>query len=181
MRISQFLCLGICFMFGIIWIFLFQSWLFLNIFPGLLLGPGLNLEEYLQIGSSPSFMMLWISCVVAMAIWLFVTFSAKPRNSDDVLKMKRLWLLAMCLLVMLGWLYQLFFTVFIWQVRGSSPANVAGMNFYPIPPGGWIFLMTFVIFDVILLFWLPTLLASPKSYRLVVPGAIQADQLFGGR
>jgi hypothetical protein len=84
--------------------------------------------------------------------------------------MKPLWWLAMCLLVMLGWLYQLFFTVFIWQVRGS-----------PIAPGGWIFLMTFVIFDVILLFWLPTLLASPKSYRLVVPGAIQADQLFGGR
>jgi hypothetical protein len=38
--------------------------------------------------------------------------------------------------------------------------------------------MVFVIFDVILLFWLPTLLASPKTFRLVVPGAVR---LMGGR
>lgn len=48
----------------------------------------------------------------------------------------------------------------------------------PYPPAGWLLLMVFVIFDVILLFWLPTLLASPKTFRLVVPGAVR---LMGGR
>jgi hypothetical protein len=88
------------------------------------------------------------------------------------------WWLAATLLVVLGWLYQLLFTVFIWQVRGQSPTNVSGMNYFPIPPAGWLLLMVFVIIDVILLFWLPTLLASPKTFRLVVPGAVR---LMGGR
>jgi hypothetical protein len=39
-------------------------------------------------------------------------------------------------------------------------------------------LLVFVVFDVLLLFWLPTLLASPRSYRFVVPGAVK---LLGGR
>ena len=39
--------------------------------------------------------------------------------------------------------------------------------------------MGFVLLDVvILLFWLPTLLASPRTYRLVVPGAVT---LLGSR
>ena len=38
--------------------------------------------------------------------------------------------------------------------------------------------LVFVVLDVALLFWLPTLLASPRSYRFVVPGAVT---LFGGR
>jgi hypothetical protein len=39
-------------------------------------------------------------------------------------------------------------------------------------------LLVLVILDVALLFWLPTMLASPKSYRLVVPGALK---FLGGR
>jgi hypothetical protein len=152
--------------------------LFLNLFPGLLIGPGLNLEEYLQTGSSPSFTILWFSCLVALLLWFYTTITSRPRNSDEVRRMKPRWWLAACLLVILGWLYQLLFTVFIWQVRAVSPTNISGMNYYPIPPGGWLLLIFFVILDVILLFWLPTLLASPRTYRLVVPGAVR---LLGGR
>jgi len=47
-----------------------------------------------------------------------------------------------------------------------------------VPPGGWITLLVLVILDVALLFWLPTMLASPKSYRFVVPGALK---YLGGR
>ena len=178
MRTTQYVWLGISVMGGILWVFLAQSWLFLNIFPGLLVGPGLNLEDYLQTGSSPSFTMLWLSCLVALMIWLFTTITAKPRNGDEVRQMQPRWWLAASLLVILGWLYQLIFTVFVWQVRAQSPINVSGMNYYPIPPGGWLLLMFFVILDVALLFWIPTLLASPRTYRLVVPGAVR---LLGGR
>lgn len=178
MRNAQYIWLGICVMVGILWVFLLQNWLFLNIFPGLLVGPGLNLEDYLQTGSSPSFTLLWISCLVALLIWLFTTASARPRNSNDVRRLQPLWWLSAALLVLLGWLYQLLFNVFIWQVRGEAPTGVSGMNYYPIPPGGWFLLMVFVIMDVLLLFWLPTLLASPRTYRFVVPGAVR---LLGGR
>jgi membrane protease YdiL (CAAX protease family) len=178
MRTTQYIWLGISVMLGIIWVFLAQSWLFLNIFAGLLVGPGLNLEDYLQTGSSPSFSVLWFSCLVALLIWLFATTTSRPRNGDEVRQKQPGWWLAATILVLLGWLYQLLFTVFIWQVRGQSPTNVSGMNYYPIPPGGWLLLMVFVIIDVVLLFWLPTLLASPRTYRLVVPGAVR---LLGGR
>lgn len=178
MRTTQSIWLGISVMFGIVWVFLVQSWLFLNIFAGLLVGPGLNLEDYLQTGSSPSFSVLWFSCLVALLIWLFATTTSRPRNGDEVRQKQPGWWLAATILVLLGWLYQLLFTIFIWQVRGQSPTNVSGMNYYPIPPGGWLLLMVFVIIDVVLLFWLPTLLASPRTYRLVVPGAVR---LLGGR
>jgi hypothetical protein len=178
MRTTQYIWLGISVMGGILWVFLVQSWLFLNLFPGLLVGPGLDLQEYLQTGSSPSFTILWFSCLVALLLWFYTTTTSRPRNSDEVRRMKPRWWLAACLLVILGWLYQLLFTVFIWQVRAVSPTNISGMNYYPIPPGGWLLLIFFVILDVILLFWLPTLLASPRTYRLVVPGAVR---LLGGR
>jgi hypothetical protein len=178
MRTPQYIWLGICVMVGILWVFLVQSWLFLNLFPGLLVGPGLDLQDYLQTGSSPSFMILWLSCITALLSWIFITANARPRNSDEVRQMQPLWWLAACILVIMGWLYHLFFTVFLWQVRGESPTGNSGMFYYPLPPGGWLIIMVFVIFDVALLFWLPTLLATPRTYRFVVPGAVR---ILGGR
>lgn len=177
MRTAHYIWLGISVMVGILWVFLVQNWLFLTLFPGLLVGPGLDLEDYLQTGSSPSFTVLWISCLVALLIWLFTTTTARPRNSHEVRRLQPLWWLTAGLLVLLGWLYQLLFNVFIWQLRGETPTGVSGMNYFPIPPGGWLLLMVFVIMDVLLLFWLPTLLASPRTYRFVVPGAVK---LLGG-
>jgi membrane protease YdiL (CAAX protease family) len=164
---------------GVLWIFLAQNVLFLNLFPGLLVGPGLDLQDYLQTGSSPSFAMLWISCMVALLIWFATTASGRPRSSAEVRRRRPLWWLAAAILVVLGWLYQLFFTVFRWQITGQSPIEGSGTNYYPLPPGGLDAAAGLSsCFDVLLLFWLPTLLASPRSYRFVVPGAVK---LLGGR
>ncbi len=178
MRSTQFIWLGATFLVGSLWVFLAQNWIFLNLFPGLLVGDGLDLQDYLQTGSSPSFTMLWFSCISALLIWLSTTFNARPRNAAEVRRMQPLWWIAFASLVVLGWFYHLFFTVFIWQIRGDSPLEGSGVNYYPLPPGGWLLLMVFVVLDVLLLFWLPTLLASPRSYRFVVPGAVK---LLGGR
>lgn len=56
--------------------------------------------------------------------------------------------------------------------------RVAWLQQLPRTSRGWLLLMGFVMLDVILLFWLPTLLASPRTYRLVVPGAVT---LLGSR
>lgn len=177
MRPSQYTWLGITFAGGILWIFLAQNWIFLNVFPELLAGNGINLQKFLQTGSSPSFTALWISCVIALIGWITITLNGQPRNVSDVLHKRTVWWSISSLLLVLGVLYQTIFTVFIWLIPGNSPMQGSGINYYPVPAGGWLLLILFVVLDVILLFWLPTLLASPRSYRLVVPGAVK---LFGG-
>lgn len=178
MRISQWILLAACVALGVGWIFLGQNWIFLNLFPGLLVGPGLNLVDYLQIGSSPAFKVFWAGCITALLIWISVTWSSRPHSSSQTRQMQPMWWLAASLLTVFGWLCLGWFTIFQWQVTGTSPIAGAGYTSYPVPPGGWVMLMSFVLLDVILLFWLPTLLASPRTYRLVVPGAVK---LLGSR
>lgn len=167
---KQYGLLGICIAAGIVWISILQNWLLLNIFSDILAGPGLNLENFLQTGSSPSFTALWITCFFALLFWLFVTSRSNPRNSDEVLRKKSLWWIIAGILSVLGCLYQQWYMVLVWIGLQSKV--------YPITPGGNLLLIFFVIFDVLLLFWLPTVLATPRNFRLVAPGAVK---LFGGR
>jgi hypothetical protein len=172
MRILQWALLGASVAVGLIWVFLFQNWLFLVIFSGLLVGPGLDLQGFLQSGSSPAFSVLWVGCISALLIWLARTMASRPKSSAEVRSMQPQWWLAAALLTGFGWASLGWFTVFQWQVTGRSPIEGAPFNSYPVPPGGWILLFGFVVLDVILLFWLPTMLASPRTYRFVVPGAV---------
>ena len=175
MRSTQFLWLGISFLAGIVWVFIAQSWVFLNFFSALL---GQDMNVFLTEVSSPSFTFLWFSCIAALALWIFITASSKPRNGAEVRKMQPLWWIGTSILVLLGWIYQWLFSTVIWQIQQISPVQGSGVNYYPLPASGWLLLMVFVVFDVTLLFWLPTLLASPRTYRFVVPGAVR---LLGGR
>ena len=177
MKTLQWLLLMASVAIGIAWIFLGQNWIFLNLFPGIMVGPGLKLDDYLQTGSSPAFTVFWAGCITALLIWIAITWSAKPRSSSQTRRMQPMWWLAAILLTIYGWLCLGWFTIFQWQITGISPIQ-GGANFYPVPTGGWVVLLGFVLLDVILLFWLPTLLASPRTYRLVVPGAVT---LLGSR
>jgi hypothetical protein len=172
MRFQQMVFLAASVVIGIVWVFVIQNWILLNIFPGLLVGPGLRLDEYLQTGSSPAFTVFWIGCIIAVLIWIATTLNSHPQSSASVRMKQPQWWIAASLLVFFGWLCLGWFTIFRWQVSGTSPIDGGGMNFYPVPPGGWILLIGFVILDVLVLFWLPTLLASPRNYRFVVPGAV---------
>ncbi|APD48579.1 hypothetical protein KQ302_09825 [Synechococcus sp. CS-602] len=175
MRSTQYIWLGLTVLIGILWVFIIQNWIFLNLFSALL---GQNLNVFLPQISSPSFTILWISCTIALLFWIFTTLNGKPRNAAEVKSMQPRWWISTILLVLLGWLSQLFFTVLIWQIQSASPVEGSGVNYYPLPAGGWLLVMVFVVLNVLLLFWLPTLLASPRTYRFVVPGAVR---LLGGR
>jgi len=177
MKTQQWLLLMASVALGIIWIFLFQNWIFLNIFPGILVGDGLNLYDFLQTGSSPAFTVFWAGCITALMIWIGVTWSSQPRSSRQARQMQPMWWVAAAVLTAFGFLCLGWFTIFQWQLTGTSPVQ-GGTNFYPVPAGGWVVLLGFVLLDVALLFWLPTLLASPRTYRLVVPGAVN---LLGSR
>jgi hypothetical protein len=99
---SRYIWLGFSILLGFLWVFIGQNWIFLNLFAGLLGGDGLDLSSYLQIGSSPSFTVLWISCIIALLLWLFVTGRARPRNGAEVRQMQPLWWVAVTILVLLG-------------------------------------------------------------------------------
>ncbi|MCF8140497.1 MAG: hypothetical protein K9J75_05260 [Cyanobium usitatum Tobar12.5m-G36] len=174
MHSKQYILLGISFLIGILWVFIAQNWILLNIFSGLL---GQSISVYLTQISSPSFTVLWFSCITALGIWIVTTLNGKPRNAAEVRVMQPLWWLAASVLVLLGWLYQLIFTVFIWQVQGASPVEGSGVNYYALPFAGWLLVLGAVMLNVLLLFWLPTLLATGRTYRFVVPGAVR---LLGG-
>jgi hypothetical protein len=175
MHSKQYILLGISFLIGILWVFIAQNWILLNIFSALL---GQSISVYLTQISSPSFTVLWFSCITALGIWIVTTLNGKPRNAAEVRVMQPLWWLAASVLVVLGWLYQLIFTVLIWQIQGASPVQGSGVNYYALPFAGWLMVLGAVMLNVLLLFWLPTLLATGRTYRFVVPGAVR---LLGGR
>ena len=178
MKPQQFALLIACAIAGILWIFIGQNLVLLHVFAEFFSGGGLNLSDYLDSASSPSFRALLFTCFAVTLIWLMKTAKKSPMNSVEVREMRPAWWICATVLVVLGWFYQLVFTVLILQFSGIAPVEGVEANFYPVPPGGWATLLVLVILDVGLLFWLPTMLASPKSYRLVVPGALK---FLGGR
>ena len=178
MKPKQFIRLVICVTAGLLWIFIGQDFALRDAFGGLIGGGGLPLLQFLESASSPSFQTLWFTCVTVTLIWLFTTSKKSPMNSEEVREMQPAWWVCAFVLVLLGWAYQLFFTVLKWQISGTAPVEGIETNYFQVQPEGWITLLVLVVFDVGLLFWLPTMLASPKSYRLVVPGAMK---FLGGR
>jgi len=74
MRSTQYIWLGLTVLIGILWVFIIQNWIFLNLFSALL---GQNLNVFLPQISSPSFTILWISCTIALLFWIFTTLNGK--------------------------------------------------------------------------------------------------------
>jgi hypothetical protein len=171
MRPLQWARLGASIIIGMIWVFSIQKELLLNVFSGAIAGPGLNVQQFVNNGITPAFTVFWIGCMTALLIWFARTMNARPHSSTEVLLMQPQWWIAAVLLGLFGWICLSVFTILIWQVTGTSPIDVPTINYYPVPAGGWILLSFFVLLDVIVLFWLPTMLASPRLYRIVVPGA----------
>lgn len=175
---KQFVPLIACVIAGMLWIFIGQNIVLLNVFAGLLSGGGLPITHFLNSASSPSFQALWLTCIVTTLIWIVTTLRKRPMNSAEVREMQPSWWICATVLVLLGWLYQVMFAVLIWQFSGTAPVQGLQTNYFPVPPEGWAILLILGVVDVALLFWLPTMLATPKNYRFVVPGALK---FLGGR
>ena len=136
MKPKQIIRLITCTIAGVIWIFIGQDILLLNILGGLVGGGGMNLSQYLASASSPSFQALWFTSVAVTLIWLLTTTKKRPVNSAEVREMKPTWWICATALVLLGWFYQLLFTVLIWQFSGTTPVEGLDTNYFPVPPGG---------------------------------------------
>ena len=77
-----------------------------------------------------------------------------------------MWWIAAGLLSGFGWLCLSWSQFFNGKLLRQL--NTRGDKSSSSSPGGWLLLLGFVLIDVVLRFWLPTLLASPRTHRFVV-------------
>ncbi len=130
---------------------------FLDVFAA----PGLQLQQFLGEGPPKLFKVFWFCNMGAIIVWFYRTMGRRAASAARVAAMRTQWWIAAGLLVAAGLICSAFS---IW---------------FPFPRVsllGDVLLLVLLLVDEALLFWLPTVLASPRSYRLVAPGA----QLFQG-
>lgn len=153
--------LAIAIVLSLLWIGLGQDWLFQNLLVDLFAAPNVAMRTLFQDAVNPAFQTLWVACITGTLAWLWITYKTRPSSVEDVLKIgKKWWWIAMTNFLV-GWcLLPLF------------------LRDYPIPAPAWLTLLIFVLIDVSICFWLPTLMATPRTFRLVVPGAVK---FFGDR
>jgi hypothetical protein len=172
MKKNQWFIIVALFVIGAFWIFFLQSLVFENLFEGLLAIPGGTLSVFIGESVNPAFQLFWYGSVSALLVWYVSTLSTNSCSSKQARKMQNRWWIAAAVLILWGF-YSLFWFIHLsWQWRRLSPID-GGPNYYELSSSGWLFLISFVVLDCVLLFWLPTLLASPRNYRLVVPGAVK--------
>lgn len=146
---------------GLLWIGLGQDLLFQNLLVDLFAGPDVSLGSLFQSTVNPSFQSLWVACATGVLIWFWVTYKTRPSSAQQAARIGKSWWIIAWTTVFVGWALVALF------LRNE-----------PVPPSGWLTLLIFVVIDVVICFWLPTLMATPRTFRLVVPGAVK---FFGDR
>lgn len=161
---SQLRRLAIAVVFGLFWIGIGQHLLFQAPLSEIIGGGG-NVSDLLSKSINPAFQALWVSCAAGVLIWFWVAFKSNPGGGvEEILKIGSTWWMIAFSNVVVGWGLMVLFV----QIIGQTS----------IPAQGWLTLLIFVILDVIICFWLPTLMATPRNFRLIVPGAVK---FFGER
>jgi len=155
---------------GLIWIFAIQSEIFLNLFSGPLLIPGEDLQDFLDVSVSPAFKVYWFGCISAVMLWIGRTLNKRPSSSKETRSMQMEWWISAGILLSFGLITLGWYITFQFWMNKSSP--------YELSTYGWLLLAIFIVIDGLILFWMPTLLSTPRNFRLVVPGAVK---LLGNR
>lgn len=154
--------LAIVALLGLIWIGPGQDQVFQILLVDLFAGPGVTLGSLFQSAVNPAFRAVGISCATGYLIWLWITYKTRPSSAEEAAATGTLW-----------WWTIAWANVFVgWALMALFLRND------PIPASGWLTLLIFVVIDVAICFWLPTLMATPRTFRLVVPGAVK---FFGDR
>ncbi|NEP83594.1 MAG: hypothetical protein F6K39_38975 [Okeania sp. SIO3B3] len=96
--------------------------------------------------------------VLSTVIWYLITANAKAHQAKEVAKWDIVW-----------WLFLLFPLLSLFLAigffKGSDDALVP--------------LTIFFVFDILLLFWLPTATSTPGGLKFVPPGSIKLRRFFG--
>ena len=135
--------------------FVFLPGLMTN-FRNVFAAAGLPLQQFLDEGPPSLFMTFWFCNVGAVLAWFGRTMQRRAASAAMVAKMRAQWWITAGLLMAVG------LVCFIILIS---------MPFRQVSLLGVVLLLVLLLVDEALCFWLPTVVASPRSYRLVVPGA----------
>lgn len=142
---------------GLLWIGIGQDFLFQNILIDLFAGGDVSLDTVFQDAINPAFRALWVACAVGALTWYWRTFKARPKSAREAEQTGTSWWWSIALTnLFVGW------GLMVLYLYDDS-----------LPASGWLTVLVFVVIDVVLCFWLPTLTATPRTFRLVVPGAVK--------
>jgi hypothetical protein len=167
MKPKQFIALIIAFAIATAFVLGLQPFLFYQ--PIIPFSMTMNeLEEWLGAVLWPITWTLYGLGVVVLFIWIWKATTSKFTRATEVLSTQGFWWLLLIIYVVLGIGIFLAIAFFNGWMDGSR-------SFEPLfwfPP--------FVFLDGILLFWLPTAIATPRSMRYIPPLAMQLRKLYGG-
>ena len=156
---------------GLIWLFIAAPFLFSDIFPIQNI-PSITswVEQVYQVAS----IGILIVCTSCTLFWIFHSIRARFDRSKHARRNEVFWWILSIILFVLAYIIYLI-------VEGTytsiQPGGTGGTVPYT-PPYAW---MGFVVLiDVLLLFWLPSALATMGTLRYVPPGSMTLRRLFGG-
>ena len=151
---------------GPMWTFFALPWLMETVFLGVFAAPGLQLRQFLDEVTGKLFVVFWCCNASVVLLWVVRTMQRRAASAAKVAAMRVQWWTAASLLLAAGLILS---------------AVMILLRFPQVSPGGIILLLALLLTSEALLFWLPTVFASRRSYRLVVPGAqFFPESLMGG-
>ncbi len=144
----------ICMMLGSGMTFFVQPWFYENKYVRI---KDIPLTKWLNQDYWKASLTVYAIAVLITIIWLWMTAKAQPKGADQVLKWGLFWWLLL-LLPIIGIGVALFLNTSV-----DARVSLAG----------------FLVLDIFVLFWLPSVTSTPGSIKYVPPGAAFIRHLIG--
>ncbi len=167
MRWYQSLLLVVCVVIGTVLTLVVPRYLLENVLTGAFLTPDLDYPAFLDGAFQPAVATLWILNIAVLLGWIGFTWSRRPALSRGIRRSRSLWMVLFGLLILAGILLFVAFTA----LGLSGLAGGAG-GAYPISATGYLILTGLAVLNPVVLFWLPSLFATPRNFRFVPPLAV---------
>jgi hypothetical protein len=167
MKIAEIVALVVTVAIATIVIFGLQPWLLGGSGLPLSLSRG-NLDKWAAEILFPTLYVVYVLGALLLLFWIAKALSSGFTKAKDVLSTGGLW-----------WIFAIVLgVVTMLALVGLSFFNGWFDDSRNLEPFFW--LLGFIIVDVLLIFWLPTALATPKSMRYVPPGSMLLRKIYGG-
>ena len=157
MKTSEIIRIIIFSLIGASIIFLVQPLLYRSRFPILRISNmdvGTWINNHYIFGAG----VVFVVSVLSTVIWCLITANAKAHQAREVSQWMLVW-----------WLFLLFPVLSICLAIGLFKGSDDALGPLTI----------FFVFDILLLFWLPTATSTPGGLKFVPPGSIQLRRFFG--
>jgi hypothetical protein len=173
MRWHQWLLLVVGVVIGTVLTLVVPRYLLENVLTGAFLTPDLDYPAFLDGAFQPATFTLWLLNIAVLLGWIGFTWSRRPASSRRIRQSRSLWMILFVFLILAGLLLFVAFTALGLSALAGGPGGA-----FPISPIGGLVLTALAVLNPLVLFWLPSLFATPRNFRFVPPLAVT---VLGGR